>query len=164
MSRSVRLSSSVTMLIATPFLPKRPPLPILGGGGGVMKIREWKWTGLLWDIIQLCYAGQNLQQIGLKAIPNEVLISALGGSWGTKMKLWNTIRHWQRCRNVGQGSPVNVVLSVGGQVIVYDQRDLLYINASGLQERRGQFAWSNGSPTRCTQMFSKGFWCQLALH
>lgn len=29
MSLRVRLSSSVTMLMATPFLPKRPPRPIL---------------------------------------------------------------------------------------------------------------------------------------
>lgn len=29
MSRKIRLSSSVTKFIATPFLPKRPPRPIL---------------------------------------------------------------------------------------------------------------------------------------
>ena len=88
MSRRILLSSSLTKLMATPFLPNRPPRPIL-----------------------------------LEKKRHHVTKQKTGQSCSLSVSNPSV-------------KPVDVILPVGGQIVVDNQRHLLHVNATGLQTNK----------------------------
>lgn len=72
MSRRILLSSSVTKLIATPFLPKRPPRPILQRREMMFRIAARAWMD------QLCNKQCSLPMNVVLSVCREVIVNDQG--------------------------------------------------------------------------------------